>query len=132
MAEKVTALVPTFNEESNIEACLESIRWADEILVVDSFSTDKTVDIARRYTDHVLEHEYVNSATQKNWTIPQVEHPWVLVVDADVPAQRFWCPIRTRRGQRPLRRASMVVSWRPARYTVRSAMYTRLVRSERR
>jgi len=81
--QKVTALIPTYNEAANIADCLESVRWADEIMVVDSFSTDETVEIARRYTDRILIHEYVNSATQKNWAIPQAAHPWVLIVDAD-------------------------------------------------
>ena len=80
---KLTALIPCYNESVNIAECLESVRFADEIMVVDSFSTDDTVEIARRYTDRVLIHEYVNSATQKNWAIPQATHPWVLIVDAD-------------------------------------------------
>lgn len=81
--EKVSILVPTFNEERSIRACLETVRWADEIVVVDSFSTDRTVEIAREFTDRILQHEYVNSATQKNWAIPQVAHPWVMIVDSD-------------------------------------------------
>ncbi|HOJ15429.1 MAG TPA: glycosyltransferase family 2 protein, partial [Deltaproteobacteria bacterium] len=67
----------------NIEACLQSVTWADEILVVDSFSTDTTLEIARRYTDRILRHEYVYSAAQKNWAIPKASNEWVLVVDAD-------------------------------------------------
>ncbi len=83
MADTITVLVPTFNEEDNIRDCLESVKWADDIFVVDSFSTDRTLEIAREYTDHVVQHEYVNSATQKNWAIPQVASEWVMVVDAD-------------------------------------------------
>ena len=79
----LTVIIPCFNEAHNIEACLESVTWADEILVVDSFSTDNTLEIARRYTDHILEHEYENSAAQKNWTIPQAKYEWVLIVDSD-------------------------------------------------
>jgi glycosyltransferase involved in cell wall biosynthesis len=72
-----------------IEDCLKSVRWADEVIVVDSYSTDKTVDIARQYADRVLQHEYGFSALQKNWAIPQASHEWVLIVDTDerVPAQ---------------------------------------------
>jgi len=81
--QKITALIPAFNEEGNIRACLESVRWADEIFVVDSFSTDATPAIAREFGARVIQHEYVNSATQKNWAIPQASHPWVLIVDAD-------------------------------------------------
>jgi len=83
MAQKLTVLVPSFNEENTIRDCLESVRWADEIFVVDSFSTDGTLDIARAYTDRIVQHEYVNSATQKNWAIPQCTHDWVLVIDCD-------------------------------------------------
>ena len=80
---KVTALVLTCNVEDTVRGCLESVRWADEILVVDSFSADRTVEIAREFTDRVLDHEYVNYATQHNWAIPQASHPWVLIVDSD-------------------------------------------------
>jgi len=81
--QKITVIVPTFNEEHNIRQCLESVKWADEVFVVDSFSTDKTPEIAREYTERVVQHEYVNSATQKNWAIPQATHPWVMIVDSD-------------------------------------------------
>lgn len=80
---KLTVLIPCFNSADVIEDCLRSVRWADEILVCDSFSTDATLDICRRYTDRIVQHEYVNSATQKNWAIPQVSHDWVLIVDTD-------------------------------------------------
>jgi glycosyltransferase involved in cell wall biosynthesis len=83
MTEKLTALVPTFNEETVIRDCLESLRWVDEVFVVDSFSSDKTLDIAREFGARVVQHEYVNSAAQKNWAIPQSSHLWVLLVDAD-------------------------------------------------
>jgi glycosyltransferase involved in cell wall biosynthesis len=79
----ITALIPCFNEEENIRACLESVRWADEILVVDSFSTDRTREIATEFTDRILQHEYINSAAQKNWAIPQAKHSWILIVDSD-------------------------------------------------
>jgi glycosyltransferase involved in cell wall biosynthesis len=83
MAQTLTVIVPTFNEQDNIRDCLESVRWADDVFVVDSFSTDRTVELARRFTDHVVQHEYVNSATQKNWAIPQCATDWIMVVDAD-------------------------------------------------
>ncbi|SRR6266851_3846851 len=80
---KVTVLLPTFNEADKIQDCLESVKWADELLVVDSFSTDRTTEIASGYGARVVQHEYVNSAKQKNWAIPQCVHEWVLQVDAD-------------------------------------------------
>ncbi|MFW6163342.1 MAG: glycosyltransferase family 2 protein [Planctomycetota bacterium] len=83
MADTLTVIVPTFNEEDNLRACLETVTWADDLFVVDSYSTDRTLDIAREFTDHIVQHEYVNSATQKNWAIPQCTTDWVMVVDAD-------------------------------------------------
>ena len=83
LSDTLTIIVPTFNEEDHIGDCLESAKWADDIFVVDSFSTDRTLDIARKYTDHIVQHEYVNSAAQKNWAIPQAKGDWVMVVDAD-------------------------------------------------
>jgi len=80
---KLSVLLPTYNEEKNIEACLESVKWADEILVVDSYSNDKTLEIARKYNAKIIQHEYINSAKQKNWAIPQCAHEWVLQMDAD-------------------------------------------------
>ncbi|MFH0779199.1 MAG: glycosyltransferase family 2 protein [Candidatus Eisenbacteria bacterium] len=81
--EKLTVIVPTFNEEKNIADCLESVGWADEVLVVDSFSTDSTVSICKSHGARILQHEYVNSAAQKNWALPRAANRWVLIVDAD-------------------------------------------------
>lgn len=81
--ENLTALVTTFNEEANLQDCLESISFAGKIMVVDSFSTDHTKKIAARYTEWILEHEYVTPARQKNWALPQVDTEWVLIIDAD-------------------------------------------------
>jgi glycosyltransferase involved in cell wall biosynthesis len=81
--EKLSVIITTFNEEVNIADCIESVRWADEILVVDSFSTDRTVEIAQGQPVRLLQREYYGSAAQKNWAIDRVEHGWVLIVDAD-------------------------------------------------
>ncbi len=83
MREKLTVIIPTYNEQENIEDAIKSVLWADEIMVVDSYSTDATLEIAKRYTDRILQHEYINSATQKNWAIPQATHEWVMILDAD-------------------------------------------------
>lgn len=81
--EKLTAIVPTGNEEHNIEAVLESVSFADEIMVVDSFSTDHTVELAKKYTPFILQRKFDYHAAQKNWAIPQASHEWILLVDAD-------------------------------------------------
>jgi len=54
----VSAIVVCFNEEQNIGACLDSLRWCDEIVVVDSFSTDRTVEICRQYTERVVQRKW--------------------------------------------------------------------------
>jgi len=79
----LTAIVTTLSEQNCIGDCLASLAFADEILVVDSFSEDCTVEIARQLGAKVLQHEYRSPAAQKNWAIPQAKHDWVLIVDAD-------------------------------------------------
>jgi glycosyltransferase involved in cell wall biosynthesis len=81
---RVSAVVTTFNEEGNVGACLESLSWCDEILVVDSFSTDRTAEIARSYENvRFLERKYMGSASQKNWAMDQTRFEWILIFDAD-------------------------------------------------
>ena len=85
--DKITALVPAYNVEKTIKRCLKSVKWADEILVVDGSaaggSTDKTLAIAKQMGARVLGHLYVYSAKQKNWAIPKAKHNWILLVDSD-------------------------------------------------
>ncbi len=81
--EKLTAIIPSFNEEHNIKEVLESVSFADEIMVVDSYSTDRTLEIAKEHAHVILQREYEYSASQKNWAIPQATHEWILLVDAD-------------------------------------------------
>lgn len=81
---KLTAMIPAGNEERHLAACIASVRFADEVMVVvDEASTDRTLEIALELADRVLVHPYENSAAQKNWALPQAENPWVLVVDSD-------------------------------------------------
>jgi len=79
----VTAIIITFNESANIAAALESVRWADEIVVVDSESTDDTVEIARRYTDRVIVRPWPGYIDQKNFAASQASHDWIFALDAD-------------------------------------------------
>jgi len=80
---QITAIIPTFNEEANIEAAIKSVLWADEIIIIDSFSTDSTQSIATSYKVNFIQHQYTNSAAQKNWIIPQAKHQWIFLLDAD-------------------------------------------------
>lgn len=80
---KVTAIIPTFNEADHISNAIKSVLWADEIMIVDSFSTDRTLEIAAEYPVKILEHEYRGPADQKNWAIPKASHEWIFILDAD-------------------------------------------------
>ena len=81
---KLTLIVPTFNEEKVLARCLQSAcDLVDEILVVDSFSTDRTIEIAKGFGAKIVQREYENSASQKNWAIPQALNSWILLLDAD-------------------------------------------------
>jgi glycosyltransferase involved in cell wall biosynthesis len=80
---KVTATIITRNEAHNLAAALESVQWADEIVVVDSGSTDGTTEIARRYTDRVMVREWPGYVAQKNFAAAQASNDWILSIDAD-------------------------------------------------
>jgi glycosyltransferase involved in cell wall biosynthesis len=79
----ISAFVACQNEERNIEACLRSVAWCDEIVVVDSFSTDRTVEIARRYTDKIFQRQWDGYRSQKNFGLQQTSNEWALLIDSD-------------------------------------------------
>ena len=80
---KISILLPTYNCEKTIISTLKSIKWSDEILVVDSFSNDSTLDIVKEYGVNVIQHEYINSAKQKNWAIQHCSNEWIFQIDSD-------------------------------------------------
>jgi glycosyltransferase involved in cell wall biosynthesis len=79
----VTAILITLNESANISAALESVRWADEIVVVDAESRDETVAIARRHTERVIVRPWSGYIAQKNFAAAQASHDWIFSLDAD-------------------------------------------------
>jgi glycosyltransferase involved in cell wall biosynthesis len=82
----VSILVPTLNEELNLPECLKSLLdWADEVWVVDSFSSDATLEIAKTHGAHVVQHAFESYSRQKNWALDTLpfRNEWVLIVDAD-------------------------------------------------
>ncbi len=83
MREKISACVICFNEEKKIERCLQSLTWCDEIVLMDSFSTDRTVDIARKFTDKVYQQAWMGYVGQRNLVREKASHPWILYVDSD-------------------------------------------------
>jgi glycosyltransferase involved in cell wall biosynthesis len=81
---RISAVLITFNEEANISSALQSLAGiADEIVVVDSRSTDRTVKLAREFTDRVVERKWTNYSDQKNFADGLAVHPWILSLDAD-------------------------------------------------
>lgn len=80
---RLSAVVVTLNEEERLRACLESVAWVDEIVVVDAESRDKTVQIAREFTDHVVVRPWPGFAAQKNFALHQASGDWILSIDAD-------------------------------------------------
>jgi len=125
----ISAVVMTFNEEQNITACLQSIgEVADELLVVDSFSTDDTVSLAERSGARVIQHPFGGYVEQRAYSIAQAAHDYVLVLDADErlsdelrssiaaikntwPADCYWCNRLTYFGDRWIRHGA----WYPDR-----------------
>jgi len=83
MKKKVSVVIVTKNEESNISECIKSVFWADEIIVVDSGSKDRTCDISRKLGADVIERDWIGYADQKNFAINQTKNNWVLSLDAD-------------------------------------------------
>jgi len=80
---KISVVIITKNEAQNISDCLESVKWADEIIVVDSGSDDETISIAKRFTDKVLINEWKGFADQKSFAMNQASNEWILSIDAD-------------------------------------------------
>ncbi len=80
---RISVTVRTFNEEKNLQKCLESVSWADEIVVVDSLSTDDTVAIARKFTDRVILQKWLGHVGQSQFATDQTKNLWVFHLDAD-------------------------------------------------
>jgi glycosyltransferase involved in cell wall biosynthesis len=108
--EKISVAIITKNEEGNIRACLESVQWADEVVVVDNGSTDRTLEICREYGARVFLEDWKGYPGQKNSAIEKTRNEWVLSLDADervtpelrremeerlaadAPADGYWVP----------------------------------------
>ena len=81
--EPLSCIVVCHDEEQKIRRCLESVEWCDEIVVVDSYSTDRTVEICREFTDRIIQRPWPSYVEQKRFALSQARHEWVLNVDAD-------------------------------------------------
>ncbi len=83
MRETISCAIVVLNEERNIHDCLESAKWMDEIVLVDARSKDRTVEIAREYTERIFTRSWNGFGEQKNFAIDQATNDWVFVLDAD-------------------------------------------------
>ncbi|HKZ94901.1 MAG TPA: glycosyltransferase family 2 protein [Candidatus Bathyarchaeia archaeon] len=81
----IAAIVLTYNEECHIRDCLESLTWCDEVWIVDSGSTDNTLDICMRYTQNIVKHPFISFFESRNWALNNLPicAEWVLFVDSD-------------------------------------------------
>ena len=79
----VSVCIVTYNEEKNIRDCLKSVAWADEIIVVDSFSSDRTTEICKEFTDKTMQRPWKGQIDQKSFALSCAKHDWILLIDAD-------------------------------------------------
>ncbi|GJL62134.1 MAG: alpha-L-glycero-D-manno-heptose beta-1,4-glucosyltransferase [Nitrospirales bacterium] len=80
---KVSAVVIAYNDEANMRACLESLHWADELIIVDSFSTDQTTKISQEYTNRVYQHAFHGFGRLRNEAMAHASYDWVFSLDTD-------------------------------------------------
>ena len=83
MKPDITAVVLAKNEEENLPRCLKSLNWVKEIILIDDYSTDKTVEIAKSFGAKVYQRKLDNFQEQRNWALKKVKTSWVLMVDPD-------------------------------------------------
>lgn len=87
----ITIIVITKNEEERIKTCLESVKWADQLIIADNGSTDKTLEIAEKYTNEIIKFTGQDFATLRNKAIEKAKGEWVLYIDAD---ERVLSPLK--------------------------------------
>src|SRR3990170_3911426 len=81
---KISAVINTLNEEKNLSRAMESVKWADEIVVCDMYSEDKTVEVAKKLGAKIVRHKRINYVEPaRNFVISKASGPWILVLDAD-------------------------------------------------
>jgi len=88
---RISACIICHNEEQNIKRCLESLKWVHDIIVVDSMSTDRTVEIAKGYTDRIFQRAWPGYAAQKDFALSKAKNDWVLSLDADEAVSKALC-----------------------------------------
>jgi len=84
MRQQISAALIVRNEEKYIRQCLDSIKWTDEIVIVDGYSTDKTVEICKEYTDKIYQKNFEGFNIERQYLLSKCSNKWVLMVDADM------------------------------------------------
>lgn len=79
----ITVIIPTFNEENYIQDCLNSVSFANQIIIIDSFSTDNTLQLIKNFNCEVIQRKFDNFSNQKNEAIKLAKSDWILFLDAD-------------------------------------------------
>ena len=79
----ITVIIPTYNEENYIEDCLRSVLFADQIIIIDSFSNDKTIELAKEFKCEIIQRKFDDFSNQKNEAIKLAKSNWILFLDAD-------------------------------------------------
>lgn len=143
----VSILILTLNEEINIAECIKAVSWSDDVVVLDSFSTDSTVEMARGLGAKVIQRKFDDWASHQNWAVRNIEfrHPWVLYLDADercspALAKEILACTRSPSGHsafrirrrdflmgRWLKRAQLYPTWLVRLFRPHAIAYTRLV-----
>ena len=80
---KISAIIPTLNEEIHIAEAISSVSFADEIIIIDSFSSDKTIKIAEKMNVKIIKRKFDDFSSQKNFAIEQAKYDWIFILDAD-------------------------------------------------
>lgn len=80
---KISAVIITKNEEKNIKECLDTLNWVDEIVVIDSYSDDNTIEVAKKYTNKVYQNEWKGYSNQRNYGANLASNSWIISIDAD-------------------------------------------------
>lgn len=136
----ISVLILTKNEEQDLPGCLQTVQWSDDIHVLDSFSDDKTVEIAQRAGATVTQRRFDNWADHQNWALQNIpfKHPWVFYIDADEriseELKKNLLGFQSARGDIAayrIRRRDFAWNGRWLKYTQISPYYLRLFRPEK-
>src|SRR5271169_1300680 len=111
----ISVIILTKNEERDLPRCLDALRWCDDLHVVDSGSTDNTINIARKYGAHTHENPFKSFGVQRNWALDHCElkYPWILFLDADeVANEEFVKGLKLAANNAPATTAGFYCCWK--------------------